>query len=103
MTERANARQRACTLRRKQKTIEAYGGRCACCGEERLFFLTIDHKNGNGASHRRLVGRGTRFYQWLVKNRFPKGFQVMCYCCNSAKGTKKKCPCRGERLRYAIN
>ena len=30
-----------------------YGWSCACCGEDRYEFLSIDHINGGGAKHRR--------------------------------------------------
>lgn len=60
---------------------------CNCCGEKRLKCLTIDHINGGGNEHRREIKRrcGIRFYQWLKKNHFPEGFQVLCYNCNMGK------------------
>ena len=30
----------------KERIIEAYGGKCECCGESIFEFLTIDHRNG---------------------------------------------------------
>jgi len=30
--------------------------------------------------------------QWLVTNNFPKGFQILCWNCNFAKGMLGKCP-----------
>ena len=59
---------------------------CACCGEDEYLFLCLDHKNNDGAQHRREVGSGARLYQWIIKNEFPEGFQVLCYNCNSVKG-----------------
>lgn len=91
--------------RRKEKYIKLkslvfskYGGKCVCCGESELIFLTIDHVvgNGNGNSHRRsLTGTtagGEPTYQWIVKNNFPEGFQVMCHNCNHAKHVLGSCP-----------
>lgn len=77
-----NARSRALL---RAEVIERYGGRCACCGESAFYFLTIDHINNDGAAHRRQIGRAS-LYKWLRDNDYPKGFQVLCYNCNCAKG-----------------
>lgn len=72
----------------KAASIAAYGGFCACCGESELIFLTIDHIDGEGNTHRRELfgGRGGGpFYRWLAKNGFPPGFQVLCFNCNLGK------------------
>lgn len=64
--------------------------KCACCGESHLIFLALDHINENGAEHRKSIHSG-RFYQWIAKNGFPKGFQVLCHNCNWAK-SRGGCP-----------
>jgi hypothetical protein len=73
----------------RQRVLLAYGGekpRCACCGESIPDFLAIDHIDGNGAKHRREIGgTGTAFYAWLVRNNYPKDFQILCNNCNIAK------------------
>lgn len=79
--------------RLKGLCIEAYGGKCACCGETELAFLCIDHVDGGGTLHRQAVGRGS----WLVyadikKRGFPPGFQVLCANCNMAKELPEGCP-----------
>jgi hypothetical protein len=58
---------------------------CSCCGEKHDEFLSIDHINGDGADHRRMIGSGAT-YRWLTNNNFPPGFQVLCMNCNFAKG-----------------
>ena len=65
--------------------------KCNCCGEMTYEFLSIDHIIGGGGKHRRLL-RGRNFYLWLVKENFPKGYQVLCHNCNQAKGLYGKCP-----------
>lgn len=78
---------------RKQKVVDHYGGRCACCEEKGLVFLNIDHIDENGAEHRRQIAPhfknrvpgGDHFYRWLEKNNFPDGFQTLCYNCNIGK------------------
>jgi hypothetical protein len=70
-----------------------YGMACACCGESTSEFLTIDHVNNDGAEHRRAVrnGKGS-LHNWLVANKFPDGFQTLCYNCNCAKYRYGLCP-----------
>ena len=77
----------------RSATFAAYGGEiCACCGEKESKFLTIDHINNDGAAKRKQIypqGKGNtagyHTYQWLVKNNFPAGYQVLCMNCNYGK------------------
>jgi ferric-dicitrate binding protein FerR (iron transport regulator) len=73
----------------RQEVFEAYGGfKCACCGETERLFLSIDHVHNDGAQMRKAKlysGNGTGFYQWLRKNGFPDGFQVLCMNCQIGK------------------
>ena len=66
---------------------------CACCGEKSYIeFLAIDHIHGRkSAKHRKGAG-GNELYRWLKDNKFPKGFQVLCHNCNSAKKDTGFCP-----------
>jgi len=77
------ARQKRLKIR--LEVIKYYGGKCICCGEDCMEFLTIDHIKGEGRKHRRSLGGANRFYNWLRKNNFPKGFQVLCMNCNWGK------------------
>lgn len=82
------AYDRAWKLALKQQVMDAYGGRCTCCGESNLIFLAIDHINGGGALERRRKGRnggGSRIYMRLRREGWPEGFQVLCFNCNWAK------------------
>jgi len=78
-------------LREKDKlaAFEYYGSLCQFCGESIELFLTIDHKNNDGAEHRRKLrsgnNRGHDIYAWLRKNQYPEGFQTLCFNCNAAK------------------
>lgn len=71
-----------------------YGGRCACCGEDRHQFLALDHINGNGNEERRKTGRngGQAFYRWLRSQGYPSGYQVLCHNCNMSYGMFSACP-----------
>ena len=57
---------------------------CACCNEPHLRFLTVDHINGGGNKQRKTIGQG-RLYQWLIKNNFPDGYQILCFNCNAGR------------------
>lgn len=97
---RAKGRQRKRDLR--LAAFEVYGGPvCACCGEDQYEFLTIDHVNGDGAEHRRKLkkkhGYVVEIYRWLKNNRYPEGFQVLCWNCNCAKAHFGQCPHETER------
>jgi len=77
----------------RQTIIQAYGGKCACCGEDRIEFLSIDHIGGGGNKHRKSLGRtGYHFYYWLKRNNYPKGFRVLCHNCNQSLGHYGYCP-----------
>lgn len=89
---------------RKNLCLIHYGGnspKCACCGEDEIRFLCIDHIHGGGNQHIKKIRReGANFYYWLIKNGFPEGFQVLCYNCNRAKGRIKVrfCPVHHPEL-----
>ena len=67
----------------KSEVITAYGGRCECCQEMELGFLTIDHIDGGGKKHR-LDVHG-KIYLWLKKHNYPPGFRVLCFNCNCGR------------------
>ena len=67
----------------KKLVFEHYGKKCACCGEENIIFLSMDHINGGGTKHRKETGMKTSV--WLFKNNFPDGFQTLCFNCNWGK------------------
>ena len=65
---------------------------CSCCGDTILEFLTLDHLNGNGVKHRKMVGQGNVFYNWVIKNNFPRIFRILCMNCNHSLGHYGYCP-----------
>ena len=86
-TRRVHARRHNKDIR--MQILEHYGASCACCGEQQVLFLDVDHIDNNGAEHRRSISHegfsGTTFYRWLVRNHFPDGFQLLCRNCNWGK------------------
>ena|ERR1022692_131008 len=83
-------KRKAAKLRRE--IIDAYGGKCVCCGEANPYFLTIDHVENNGRNHRKQIGE-SNVYRWLRAQGFPKDkYQLMCANCNCSKGWFGFCP-----------
>lgn len=65
--------------------VTAYGGKCECCGEKVLQFLTIDHINNDGAKERRSTG-GNKFLVSIKRRGFPKNlYRLLCWNCNSGR------------------
>lgn len=76
--------------RKKQEVFSHYCSgvpQCQRCGCDNLCTLSIDHIDGNGAQHRSDEGvkAGSNFYQWLKKQGYPDGFQVLCMNCQFIK------------------
>ncbi len=73
--------------RMKEIVFDRLGRECECCKESNVAFLCVDHVNNNGSTHRKEI-RNISFgiYNWLIKNDFPPGFQVLCHNCNFSKG-----------------
>jgi len=63
---------------------------CYCCEEDKYEFLAIDHINGGGNKHVKSIGG--KLVRWLIKNKFPEGFRVLCHNCNMALGHHGYCP-----------
>lgn len=80
----------------KHECLEFYGGECNCCGERAIQFLTIDHLEGKGNIHRKLLFKhnvgGVHMYRWLKKNNYPDGYAVLCMNCNWATRNGESCP-----------
>jgi len=82
----------------KMTVLEHYSNgppKCACCGETERDFLAVEHVDGHGNEHRRKTfGRvqgGWQLYSWLIHERFPPGFQILCFNCNMSKAKHGKC------------
>jgi uncharacterized OB-fold protein len=70
----------------KIQVMQAYGSKCACCPETLLPLLNIDHINGRTDRM-----RGGHLYRWLIKNNYPKEFQILCLNCNISKYLSGTC------------
>jgi hypothetical protein len=88
--EQILARESARRHSLRLEMIAAYGDRCACCGEARQEFLSIEHVNGGGKAHQRRTGN---VLFDLKKRGWPKdGFTLLCFNCNCGKGRLGVCP-----------
>jgi hypothetical protein len=94
-------KQRKYTKKLKDQVYAKYGGYvCACCGEDIVEFLTLDHVNNDGRKHREALGgvskgSGKSLYKWIIDHDFPAMFQILCCNCNYGKKLNKGvCPHR---------
>ena len=79
----ADSKSTLSARRTKQRAIDGYGGKCACCGENGLDFLSLDHVDGDGSKHRKLVGdAGLPTYRWTIEHGFPPSLRCLCMNCN---------------------
>lgn len=70
----------------KQEVMTVYSKgvpQCVRCGYSDIRALSIDHINGKGSVHRRMINNTT--YRWLKKQGFPEGYQVLCMNCQFIK------------------
>ena len=81
--------------KRKRMVFDHYGNICACCNELEPKFLTIDHVNNDGHKERKVRGGGrsdTIIYN-IIRQGFPKTYQVLCMNCNLGKSRNNgQCP-----------
>lgn len=73
------------------EVISAYGGRCSCCGEDKLEFLALDHVNGGGAKHIK-ENDSQVHYRDAKKRNYPPDYRVLCHNCNLSIGHYGYCP-----------
>lgn len=74
----------------REKILFAYGNKCSCCGETEQDFLTLEHKNKDGAKHRKEIG--SHIYRDVVKQGYPDIFTLLCYNCNCSQNWNRVCP-----------
>ena len=76
-------------LKKKQMILNYYSkGKICCnlCGQKGHEFLNIDHVDNKGSEHRKTIGGGgSGVYNWIIKNNYPAGFQILCWNCNMVK------------------
>lgn len=81
-------------LKLRSQIYEAYGNKCACCGESEVLFMQVDHVNNDGEAHRKLRGESVvQIYRDVIKSGFSPDYQLLCANCNHGKMRNKGiCP-----------
>lgn len=96
--EGVRSRRRAYHSRLKNEVLDGYGARCTCCGESNRGFLSVDHVDGGGTAHRKLVGGGIMLYLDIIKRGFPADFQILCFNCNLGRAYNQgTCPHQADQ------
>jgi hypothetical protein len=95
-------RCRACYAARERAKLrfdflDALGAICACCGEDDVRFLTLDHVDNSGAKHRKLF-KDHQIYREARRKGYPRDkYQVLCFNCNSGRSCNGGiCPHKDE-------
>lgn len=87
--ERMRVQYREKAARNRLAALSHYGpdGRPEChrCGIVDIDVLVLDHLANNGGKHRASDPNARKLAAWVVKNRFPPGFQTLCHNCNFKK------------------
>lgn len=79
----------------KAAIMAMYGGACACCDEQAIEFLTLDHINNDGGQDRGNAGvghGGYRHYKKLLREPRRSDLQILCVNCHHAKTFTGACP-----------
>lgn len=89
------AKQSKYILELKKRVFEHYGNMCVCCGIDYFFYLQLDHKNNDGAEHRKALGNTGKvaksWWLWVIRNEFPNTLQLLCANCHLAKTRGQPC------------
>lgn len=87
----SKARKRARRLRRR--IIEALGATCACCRDAiTQASLTIDHRQSDGAEHRREFPDIRDLYRDIIAQGCPPDrYEVLCQTCHNSKTSRGEC------------
>jgi hypothetical protein len=83
----------------KKQALDGYRHICICCGETRFEFLSFDHVNNDGAIERKSKGKKMNsgsFYRMIIREKFPKRYQILCWNCNLSLGFYGFCPHRPD-------
>lgn len=74
----------------KRFIVETLGGKCICCGETDLAFLTLEHIHKDGQAHR---ATKKNIYCDVIRQGVPKDrYTVLCMNCNYATRYNHVCP-----------
>jgi hypothetical protein len=89
-SEEARIRAKENWYKYKRAFLNAYGDKCACCGETEPVFLTIDHINGQAGI--KIKDCWTKAYKDAVLKYDPSKYRILCFNCNMAYRFGRTCP-----------
>lgn len=90
----------------KNNGIREYGGKCSCCGETQVVFLTIDHINNDAKQTDRIPGEKRRtcknLWEKLAILNYPKDkYRLLCFNCNSGRAINNNiCPHQNDTQKH---
>lgn len=76
----------------RQDVIDKYGGECVCCGETQFEFLTMDHIDGRGVTHKHRADPGSWYREMRDRPADSTKYRILCWNCNCAIGAFGFCP-----------
>jgi len=71
------------------KTDDKIKCSCPTCNVDDTDLLCLDHINGGGAKHRKIVGNN--MYRWVRDNNYPDTFRILCHNCNQSLNNHGYC------------
>jgi hypothetical protein len=87
--EEKNKYSRRNFIKLKVGVVEKFSNNnCCCkCGENNIFFLTVDHIKNNGSKNGRYgkLRSGVKLYRYLIKTNCFGEYQILCWNCNWLK------------------
>jgi len=86
-----NKKKRSRYMVLKHTVFDHYGWVCNCCGEKHKSFLTIDHVNNDGGKDRKNGIDNRSMLRTIIKDKFPKTYQILCMNCNFSKRIEGIC------------
>lgn len=84
----SSARNKEYLVFYKGLVFNHYGAICACCGEDNILFLSVDHVFNDGFLDKNSSGKkltGQPLYMKIVKENFGPRYQILCMNCNHGK------------------
>jgi len=96
----SSIKYREYVLRKKIEVFTHYSNgklKCACCGIDNIDILSIDHIISQSYFKGEKKYTGEKLYRYLIKNSFPRGYQILCRNCNSSKSDKSLCYHQSKR------
>jgi|SRR3990167_402204 len=94
-----NARMKKYLQKLRAIIIEAYGGRCSCCGETEYHFLELNHVNGGGRQEQLNLGGPAAVWRKAKREGYPNIYNLLCANCN--RGTHRNggiCPHKSDSI-----